>query len=121
MTDPARRATNFPMTPLPDRLSISPLNRPVQATVQVPGSKSITNRALVLAALGGLHSCCIRGALRSEDTELMVDALRVLGFKIDCFWDRVVPEVWVDHPERVRLPAGASLFVENSGTTMRFL
>ena len=52
--------------------------RPVRATVAVPGSKSITNRALLLAALsegGGT----LTGALRSRDTDLMVAALRALG------------------------------------------
>jgi 3-phosphoshikimate 1-carboxyvinyltransferase len=117
----AASGKSFPMIPFPDRLSISPLDRPVNAAVQVPGSKSITNRALVLSALGGLRTCCLRGALRSEDTELMVDALRVLGFEIDCLWDQAIPEVWVNHPERVRLPAEAKLIAGNSGTTMRFL
>jgi 5-enolpyruvylshikimate-3-phosphate synthase len=60
-------------------------NRPageaaVNATVTVPGSKSITNRALVLAALASRSGpCVLEGALRSEDTDVMIDSLRRLG------------------------------------------
>ncbi len=55
---------------------------PVRATVPVPGSKSITNRALLLAAAAGTGST-VRGALRSRDTDLMVAALRALGVPVD--------------------------------------
>ncbi|HXT43492.1 MAG TPA: 3-phosphoshikimate 1-carboxyvinyltransferase [Pseudonocardiaceae bacterium] len=54
---------------------------PVRATVTVPGSKSITNRALVLTALAGTGGT-IRGALRSRDTDLMAGALRALGVPV---------------------------------------
>ncbi len=57
------------------------VDAPVQATVTLPGSKSITNRALVLAALADGPST-ITGALRSRDTGLMIDALRTLGAQI---------------------------------------
>jgi 3-phosphoshikimate 1-carboxyvinyltransferase len=59
---------------------------PVHATVAVPGSKSLTNRTLVLAALAaaqGQGSSTISGALRSRDTDLMIGALRTLGLAID--------------------------------------
>lgn len=59
---------------------------PVHATVSVPGSKSQTNRALVLAALAaaqGQGSSTVSGALRSRDTDLMIEALRTLGLRID--------------------------------------
>lgn len=58
---------------------------PVRADVTVPGSKSITNRALILAGLaaaGGSPST-VRGALRSRDTDLMIGALQTLGLDID--------------------------------------
>ncbi len=55
---------------------------PVTARVPLPGSKSITNRALVLAALADGPST-IRGTLRSRDTDLMIDALRTLGVSVD--------------------------------------
>ena len=60
-------------------------HRPVCATVTVPGSKSQTNRALVLSALaaanGGVST--ISGALRSRDTDLMMGALVGLGLHVE--------------------------------------
>jgi 3-phosphoshikimate 1-carboxyvinyltransferase len=105
----------------PAQIPIRPLERRPQATVRVPGSKSLTNRALVLAALGGQQNCCLCGALRSEDTELMASALRQLGYHVRGHWNEPVPTVEVIHPENTSLPASAELFVGNSGTTMRFL
>jgi 3-phosphoshikimate 1-carboxyvinyltransferase len=56
---------------------------PVHATVTVPGSKSQTNRALVLAALAAPQGAStVRGALRSRDTDLMIGALRSLGLQV---------------------------------------
>jgi 3-phosphoshikimate 1-carboxyvinyltransferase len=59
---------------------------PVHATVTVPGSKSQTNRALVLAALAAAQDVgtpTLSGALRSRDTDLMIGALRTLGLRVD--------------------------------------
>jgi 3-phosphoshikimate 1-carboxyvinyltransferase len=56
---------------------------PVDATITVPGSKSQTNRALVLAALAAPGGSTIAGALRSRDTDLMIGALQALGLRID--------------------------------------
>jgi 3-phosphoshikimate 1-carboxyvinyltransferase len=58
---------------------------PVHATVTVPGSKSLTNRALVLAGLAARDGgpSTITGALRSRDTDLMIGALRTLGLTVD--------------------------------------
>ena len=64
---------------LPPTIEIHPLKAPVRAAITVPGSKSITNRALVLAALGR-GRMQLRHALWSEDTQVMVDCLRRLGF-----------------------------------------
>ncbi|MFZ2242268.1 MAG: 3-phosphoshikimate 1-carboxyvinyltransferase, partial [Gordonia amarae] len=55
---------------------------PVTATVELPGSKSITNRALILAALADGPST-VRGVLRSRDTDLMLGALSALGVGIE--------------------------------------
>jgi 3-phosphoshikimate 1-carboxyvinyltransferase len=106
----------------PDKLEINPLSKPPDTTVHVPGSKSITNRALVLAALTAKgFACALRGALRSEDTEVMILALRALGFRVLTEWDESA--VFVSSREDSPLiPAQeADLFVANSGTTMRFL
>ena len=68
--------------PLPPLIEIVPLTSPVRAEITVPGSKSITNRALILAALADGRTT-LRGALWSEDTQVMTDCLRVLGFTVD--------------------------------------
>src|SRR5215471_2808032 len=67
---------------LPDLIEIVPLIRPVRAEITVPGSKSITNRALILAALAEGETT-LAGALWSEDTQVMVDCLRELGFMVE--------------------------------------
>ena len=59
---------------------------PVHATVAIPGSKSLTNRTLILAALAaasGQGPSTISGALRSRDTDLMIGALQTLGLTVD--------------------------------------
>jgi 3-phosphoshikimate 1-carboxyvinyltransferase len=106
----------------PDRLDIQPFENPVAGAVFPPGSKSITNRALVLAALSSRgRTCTLTGALQSEDTEVMIDSLRRLAYQITADWptDRLI--VYNAEPHRV-IPANrAELFVANSGTSMRFL
>ncbi len=96
--------------------------QPLRMRICVPGSKSITNRALVLAALSEpSQGSELHGALQSEDTEIMVAALRDLGFSVDADWEN-------EHSPRASGPtlvpfprSHADLFVANSGTTMRFL
>src|SRR5580692_688201 len=66
---------------LPDLIEIVPLKEPVRAEITVPGSKSITNRALILAALAD-GEVTLAGALWSEDTQIMTEALQKLGFEI---------------------------------------
>ena len=63
-------------------IEIEPVSKPIQATVQPPGSKSITNRALACAALADGTST-LRGALDSEDTQVMIRALQQLGIGIE--------------------------------------
>jgi 3-phosphoshikimate 1-carboxyvinyltransferase len=103
-----------------DRLEIVPLRKPPATMVRVPGSKSITNRALVLAALG-CWGTELSNALRSEDTEVMVDCLRRLGFDIQTDWGNSTLRVDYDATSD-GIPTGKiDLFVGNSGTTVRFL
>lgn len=106
----------------PELLLMKPLERPPATTITVPGSKSISNRALVLAALGKPGRVCeLRGVLRSEDTELMIEALRGLGYRIHTSWPEGIVHIQRGAGERL-IPANeADLFVGNSGTTMRFL
>jgi len=107
---------------LPPLLSILPLTRPLLATVAVPGSKSITNRALVLAALTarGTSGCTLSNVLHSEDTEVMVDCLTRLGFNVACRWRDAVIDIR-NAGQRLIPATSADLFTANSGTTMRFL
>ena len=91
---------------------------PVHATVPIPGSKSLTNRALVIAALAEAPSR-LRRPLRARDTVLMVAALRSLGVRIED-----VPAVpnepdWAVTPGRLRGPADIDCGL--AGTIMRFL
>src|SRR6516165_1013376 len=104
-----------------DRLEIVPLTRPPHVTVRVPGSKSITNRALVMAALAGASVPReLWGVLRSEDTEVMIGALRALAFKIETDWRKSFVSVY--RGEGDFIPGShADVFVANSGTSMRFL
>jgi 3-phosphoshikimate 1-carboxyvinyltransferase len=87
---------------------------PVRATVSVPGSKSITNRALVLAALADGHSV-LEGPLVARDTRLMAGALTALGVEIDVGDD----QSWLVAGGHLRGPA--SVDVGNAGTVMRFV
>src|SRR5205814_2426218 len=75
------RVSAIDKMPLPDLIEIVPLDKPVRAEITVPGSKSITNRALILAALADGETT-LQGALWSEDTQVMVEALKKLGFEV---------------------------------------
>ncbi|MGO9158509.1 3-phosphoshikimate 1-carboxyvinyltransferase [Mycobacterium sp.] len=95
---------------------------PVHATVTVPGSKSQTNRALVLAALAaaqGLGSpratSTIGGALRSRDTDLMIGALRSLGLRVDGDGTELTVS------GRIAPGAGARVDCGLAGTVLRFV
>jgi 3-phosphoshikimate 1-carboxyvinyltransferase len=96
---------------------------PIDATVTVPGSKSVTNRALVLAALSS-DPGYIRRPLRSRDTLLMAAGLRALGVGIEDTLNSSTNTPGGGDAWRV-LPAGlhgpASVDVGNAGTVMRFL
>ncbi|MEU4093872.1 3-phosphoshikimate 1-carboxyvinyltransferase [Streptomyces sp. NPDC026673] len=91
---------------------------PVDATVTVPGSKSVTNRALVLAALAS-EPGWLRRPLRSRDTVLMADALRAMGVQIDEVVNPYGGEAWRVIPAGLHGPA--TVDVGNAGTVMRFL
>lgn len=102
----------------PVAVSISPVVGPVSGTVRVPGSKSITNRALICAAMARGESV-LSGVLDSEDTRVMVDAWKTLGLEIE----------WNLSHETLRIVGCAGqppqpngeLHIANSGTSIRFL
>ncbi len=92
---------------------------PVDATVTVPGSKSLTNRFLVLAALA-CEPSRLRWPLRSRDTSLMVAALRALGTQIDDDTDEGgTADTVLVTPAALRGPASVDCGL--AGTVMRFL
>lgn len=122
---------------------VLPLVRVPDVTVAVPGSKSITNRALILAALADGPSR-LTGALEADDTAVMMESLRRLGISAD--WEGVVAAGTTVASEEIagegvaaigpgsassairvsglggQIPASeADLFLGNSGTSMRFL
>lgn len=104
--------------PMFDSLEIQPVTRPIGATVRPPGSKSITNRALVCAALANGVST-LTGALDSDDTRVMIDGLARLGIQVE---RRDNGRTLVVHGGGGEIPAlEAELFCANSGTTIRFL
>jgi 3-phosphoshikimate 1-carboxyvinyltransferase len=106
----------------PETLEILPLGKPAGATIRVPGSKSITNRALILAALSDPENGSeLHGASQSEDTELMIAALRDLGFSVRTDWANSQVQVRRGPHSQIIPASEADLFVGNSGTTMRFL
>lgn len=99
-----------------DRIEMVPVSG-FGGRIRPPGSKSITNRALVCAALARGTSR-LAGALDSEDTEVMIDSLGRLGIAIQWQPDHVLSVAGCGGV----IPANdAELFVANSGTTMRFL
>jgi 3-phosphoshikimate 1-carboxyvinyltransferase len=99
-------------------LTIDLISKPFVATMTPPGSKSLTNRALVLAALSD-GACNLSNVLFADDTKVMLEGLKQLGF-----------EVGIDEPagsvrvvgQAGKVPCGsAEIFCGNSGTTIRFL
>lgn len=106
------------MPDLPAEITIPPVTGPLRARVRPPGSKSITNRALVCAALARGTST-LRGALDSEDTRVMIDCLRALGIPVKVRDGGATLQV--NGCSGVPPADEAELFVGNSGTTIRFL
>ncbi len=114
--------------PLPDLIEIHPPSRSSPAEATIPGSKSITNRALVLAALAR-GTITLNHALWSEDTEVMVECLRRLGFAVAVAPDPAEPanrHLRVTGQGGLMVSGGSrerplELVVGNAGTAARFL
>jgi 3-phosphoshikimate 1-carboxyvinyltransferase len=99
-------------------LLIEPVSRPIHGIIRPPGSKSITNRALILAALAE-GTTKLTGVLDSQDTRVMIESLRRLGLQVT---QDVAGCVCVVEGRGGRIPAAtADLWLENSGTSIRFL
>ena len=106
------------MTALPDPMPVAPIEGPIDVVVSLPGSKSITNRALVCAALADGTST-LRNALHADDTEAMVDGLRALGAEIETDWGR--GRLVVSGTAGLPVSDVAIIDARQSGTTARFL
>jgi 3-phosphoshikimate 1-carboxyvinyltransferase len=104
---------SYPLT-----LPIQPFTKPVRGSVMLPGSKSITNRALILAALAR-GTTTLHGALFSRDTHIMVAALRALGFLIVA--DEKALTITVAGRGGEIPVREAKIDVGNAGTAARFL
>ncbi|HEV2087225.1 MAG TPA: hypothetical protein VGR21_02820, partial [Cryptosporangiaceae bacterium] len=100
--------------PIPDPWPAPRAGQPVRAVVRMPGSKSATNRALLLAALASGPSV-LRAPLRSRDTLLMAAALRALGTGVADGPDGA----WLVTPAPLRGPAAVDCGL--AGTVMRFV
>ncbi|HXJ56599.1 MAG TPA: 3-phosphoshikimate 1-carboxyvinyltransferase [Verrucomicrobiae bacterium] len=113
---------------IPELIEIVPLSQPITAAITVPGSKSLTNRALVLAALAEGETV-LEGALWSEDTQVMVECLQDLGFMVNVSNDPREPcnRSLTVYGLSGNVPRGGTaaqpleLFVGNAGTAARFL
>ena len=104
---------------LPAQLPIVPFTRPVSGPVVIPGSKSLTNRALLLAALCD-RPVTLTGALFSDDTRLMAEALRRLGCTVT--EDETACTIAVTgQGNAFKSHAPVDLFVGLAGTAARFL
>jgi len=101
-----------------DSVEIVPVSAPIRGTIRPPGSKSLTNRALIVAALarGSSH---LTGVLDSQDTRVMIDSLRRLGLTVEHDQNRA--EVRIEGAAGRPLAISAELWLENSGTSIRFL
>ncbi|MDX1378019.1 MAG: 3-phosphoshikimate 1-carboxyvinyltransferase [Anaerolineales bacterium] len=103
---------------LPPQLTIDPIRHPLNATVRMPGSKSLTNRALLIAALtNGMTK--ISNALFSDDSKYFANALKTLGFHIQL--DEEDLEMTVTGMGGNVPVEKAALFIGNAGTAARFL
>jgi 3-phosphoshikimate 1-carboxyvinyltransferase len=99
-------------------IEITPITYPLDATIRVPGSKSITNRVLLIAAMAAGRST-LEGVLLADDTRYMIEALRALGFALEVREQELAIAIEGRGGE---VPAAAAdLFVGGAGTAMRFL
>ena len=107
---------DVPVNEMPAQLTLVPPAHPLRGKAAPPGSKSITNRALLLAALASGTSR-LTGALKSDDTRYMAEALRAMGVEVKEPDDT---SFTITSTGTLRAPA-TPLFLGNAGTATRFL
>ncbi|MEM1212410.1 MAG: 3-phosphoshikimate 1-carboxyvinyltransferase [Planctomycetota bacterium] len=106
-----------PDAALPDPYPVQPIG-PFSTHLSPPGSKSLTNRALLIAALAD-GPCTLTGVLFADDTRVMLDALESLGFALTVDESAATVTIQGRHG---RIPVDAAdLFLGNAGTATRFL
>lgn len=98
--------------------SVKPVEKPVTIEVEVPGSKSITNRALLMAAMGNGESV-LKGVLFSDDSKYFIQALKDLGFVIVVDEEKRTVQI-VGQGGRIPEKSG-KVYVGSAGTAARFL
>ena len=99
-------------------IDIIPFNNKAKCEVEIPGSKSISNRALILAVLNE-REVELKGILKSEDVDIMIAALQLLGVKIEV--DNIKRSVIVQGCKGILPVKKAVINVGNAGTVARFL
>src|SRR4051812_34947813 len=103
-----------------DTIDIQPALRPFRKTVRIPGSKSLTNRALPLAALAEGETT-LTGVLFADDTWQMMSALQTLGYDLKMDQAACTVRILGRGKNIPAFPGGITLTCGNSGTTIRFL
>lgn len=98
------------------KVAITPITQPISGTIQIPGSKSYTNRALIMAALTK-GSVVIHNPLFSDDTEAMIECLKTLGISLEVTDNTIVVHGDISSIEEREY----ELFARDSGTTIRFM
>ncbi len=114
----------LPLEELPGQLELAPLPGPFDVSITPPGSKSLTNRALLLAGLAEGESLLKRPLVEADDAQRMIEALQRMGARIE-----VIEPGAKEHPEgalHIRGVGGRprgdiELFLGNAGTALRFL
>jgi 3-phosphoshikimate 1-carboxyvinyltransferase len=101
-----------------DAIEMIPVTGPVTGRIRPPGSKSLTNRALIVAGLASGISR-LTGVLDSQDTRVMIDSLQKIGLRVE--HDQVNNVVEIHGCGGVIPSTKADLWLENSGTSIRFL
>eukprot|EP00742_Colponemidia_sp_Colp-10_P007159 GILJ01007688.1.p1 GENE.GILJ01007688.1~~GILJ01007688.1.p1 ORF type:complete len:1534 (-),score=263.07 GILJ01007688.1:99-4658(-) len=99
-------------------ITVTPSYQPVNGTVSVPGSKSVSNRVLLMTALGE-GTCRLKGLLHSDDTKVMLDALHKFGVRVDWESDG---QTLIVHGNQGQLQCPQDdIYLGNAGTAARFL
>lgn len=121
MPDRLASILSRPLADLPGDLALCPVSGPFDVTVRPPGSKSLTNRALLLAALAKGESALRGCLLDADDAKVMLAALRQLGAGIEVTQDSEWGNEVIVRGVGGKLRGGCEINLNNAGTATRFL